>query len=348
MDGLLVLKRRFKQSFLLLYIFLLITLISIISYESQNIIDIADDSRVFHQECQCYRKIIKSNTDETNSSNTCSEFSQLRGQHQNVIAFTFYEGQKEFRTTFDDYKRDYFVGIERNLSLMKKFYGTNWIMRLYYHLSKNSTNWQRLCTLVCQDSNIDICDVENNPKFGNISNVFPLNWRFLPSIDDQVDLLLVRDLDSDLSKREYAAVSEFIQSDMDFHIMRDHPQHDIQILGGTWGIKLVKPEIRQKMSLSIRKMFGKDEFYASREHSGPDQKILKHIVWPWARSIAMSHDAYKCRRFSGTQPFPSRRNHGIGNFVGSVISLNNSIPFTNEYQCPEACRPKNHTDWLYC
>ena len=79
--------------------------------------------------------------------------------------------------------------------------------------------------------------------------------------------------------REYAAVSEFIQSDMDFHIMRDHPQHDIQILGGTWGIKLVKPEIRQKMSLSIRKMFGKDEFYASREHSGPDQKILKRIVW---------------------------------------------------------------------
>jgi hypothetical protein len=66
---------------------------------------------------------------------------------------------------------------------------------------------------------------------------------------------------------------------MDFHIMRDHPQHDIQILGGTWGIKLVKPEIRQKMSLSIRKMFGKDEFYASREHSGPDQKILKRIVW---------------------------------------------------------------------
>ena len=46
--------------------------------------------------------------------------------------------------------------------------------------------------------------------------------------------------------------------------------------------------------------------------------------------------------------FSSRRNHGIGNFVGSVISLNNSIPFTNEYQCPEACRPKNHTDWLYC
>ena len=106
-----------------------------------------------------------------------------------------------FRTTFDEYKRDYFVGIERNLSLMKRFYGTDWIMRLYYHMSKNSTNWQRLCTLVCQDSNIDICDVENNPKFGNISNVFPLNWRFLPSVDDQVDLLLVRDLDSDLSKR---------------------------------------------------------------------------------------------------------------------------------------------------
>ena len=74
-------------------------------------------------------------------------------------------------------------------------------MRLYYHLSRDSPKWQRLCSIVCQDINIDICDVENNPKFGNISNVYPLNWRFLPGVDDQVDLLLVRDLDSDISER---------------------------------------------------------------------------------------------------------------------------------------------------
>ena len=162
---------------------------------------------------------------------------------------------------------------------MKKLYGPNWILRLYYHISRNSTNWHRLCSLVCQNANIDICDVENNHKFGNISHVYPLNWRFLPVVDEQVDILLVRDLDSDISPREVNAVNEFIQSEKDFHIMRDHPQHEVPILGGTWGIKLLKPEIREKMSSSIWTMFRKDLFYASRDRSGPDQQLLRRIVW---------------------------------------------------------------------
>ena len=37
-------------------------------------------------------------------------------------------------------------------------------------------------------------------------------WRFLPGMDPQVDSLFVRDLDSDISKREQEAVQEFSRS----------------------------------------------------------------------------------------------------------------------------------------
>ena len=37
-------------------------------------------------------------------------------------------------------------------------------------------------------------------------------WRFLPGMDRQVDSLFVRDLDSDISKREQEAVQEFSRS----------------------------------------------------------------------------------------------------------------------------------------
>ena len=47
---------------------------------------------------------------------------------------------------------------------------------------------------------------------GNISHIFPLMWRFLPGMDPQVDSLFVRDLDSDISKREQEALQEFSRS----------------------------------------------------------------------------------------------------------------------------------------
>lgn len=42
--------------------------------------------------------------------------------------------------------------------------------------------------------------------------MYPLIWRFLPSLDPQVDLFFVRDLDSQISQREVDAVNEFMIS----------------------------------------------------------------------------------------------------------------------------------------
>ena len=61
-------------------------------------------------------------------------------------------------------------------------------------------------------------------------------WRFLAA-DHLSDIVLSRDTDSRLNKREKAAVDEWLNSDKDFHIMRDHPYHATEILGGMWGCR---------------------------------------------------------------------------------------------------------------
>ncbi len=56
-------------------------------------------------------------------------------------------------------------------------------MRLYLEARTDKTD---LCDLACSESNLDLCDVEQNPQFGNVSFIFPMVWRFLPVLDPQV------------------------------------------------------------------------------------------------------------------------------------------------------------------
>ena len=56
--------------------------------------------------------------------------------------------------------------------------------------------------------------------------------------------------------------------------MRDHPAHDIGILGGTWGAKLTDPDVRKAWNLSFRNIFGNKRAHESRTKPGADQYLL--------------------------------------------------------------------------
>ena len=81
----------------------------------------------------------------------------------------------------------------------------------------------------------------------NMTNVFIPNtngkhypgmfWRFLPMLDPNVNIFIVRDIDSRINPRDENAVNEWLQSDKILHVMRDHPHHYYKILGGMWGHK---------------------------------------------------------------------------------------------------------------
>ena len=40
------------------------------------------------------------------------------------------------------------------------------------------------------------------------------------------------------SPREQVAVMEWMSSSLPFHTMRDHPDHQVEIMGGMWGAKM--------------------------------------------------------------------------------------------------------------
>lgn len=269
---------------------------------------------------------------------TCGGSAHRRGLKQRVVAFTFFQQD----TLKAKENRNYFQGILENLELMKALY-PGFVMRLYYQVDQTDV-LQRLCSVYCNNLHeMDLCPAVDNPRLGNMSRLYPLIWRFLPSIDPQVDLFLSRDLDSRLSEREQAAVNQFLDSASMIHVMRDNPNHGTSMMGGMWGTKLNRT-VRAKFKESFRAIFKDGIAYANRSLGGWDQIALRRYVWPWAKKMAYAHDSYTCKKFSYTHPFPTQRLPGVGNYVGSIVSLNASVKDT----CPEKCRPQEHKDWTFC
>ena len=157
--------------------------------------------------------------------------------------------------------------------------------------------------------------------------------------------MIPRDLDSRFSDREKEAVADWLQSNSSFHIMRDHPDQGIPMLGSMWGWKKNKNGYSRKLWRTTWKKALKDELlWASRKKWGPDQSFLRKYVWRWAKKDTLSHDSYHCKKFSNTKPFPTRRKSDLNNFVGAVATDN----YTLEVECPEKCRPKENKNWIFC
>lgn len=120
-----------------------------------------------------------------------------------------------------------------------------------------------------------------------------LMWRFLPFDDPNVDIVLVRDVDSPFTLRERAGVDLWLERDQPFHVMRDHIQHTAPILAGLWGgfTKLLPP------------LFPSIFHYQQKDTSRyADQNYLRYFVWPRIRLATLAIDSiYTLRE---TMDFP--------------------------------------------
>ena len=197
------------------------------------------------------------------SETTCSRRAFKRGSNQKVISYVFY-GDSESK---NHKTRRYFDGIKSNLELMKKLYGSSWIMRLYYDLDPADHQLMlQLCDLACADPQLDLCNVRSLPgtPVVDASSMFAMNWRFFPTLDPQVDILLSRDLDSRISQREVDAVTEWMESGKLVHVMRDHPQHNTPMLGGMWATRMdivdkinIRKEMKEYLVVEIAIFLGR-------------------------------------------------------------------------------------------
>lgn len=158
---------------------------------------------------------------------------------------------------------------------------------------------------VHENTLVQIEKAEGELIFMNDSGWNGMFWRFLGA--DSEDVYLCRDADSRLNTREAVAVQAWLNSDKDFHIMRDHPFHRIEILGGTWGCR---NGILKGLSDKIKE-YKKGEYDNKYQ---VDQNFLKEIVYPIVRYKAMVHDEFFERK-----PFPTKRKNKY-DFVGQVFN----------------------------
>jgi len=187
----------------------------------------------------------------------------------------------------------YCVGAVRNAELAAELY-PDWKCWFYF---RRGTDQATIDTLN-QFDNVETIAVN---KGGDWTGMFD---RFLPVMIPAVEVMLSRDCDSRLNEREVAAVNEWLESDKGFHIMRDHPWHSSQILGGMWGIKQgCLPEFGELM-----------QNWNAEDRWQTDQEFLNAEIYPRVVHNAMVHASH-FKMEPWARPFPTPRN-SQANFVG--------------------------------
>lgn len=165
----------------------------------------------------------------------------------------------------------YVGGALQNIELAK-IYFPDWICRFYIGKSTEEKFIQKISSF----DNVEIIRMDED---GDWTGMF---WRFKAICDPEVSIMLSRDTDSRLGKREYEAVLEFEKSDKLFHIIRDHQNHGIPILGGMWG---AKKGIIDNIDKLINK-FTKGDFWQV------DQNFLTQYIYPIVKDDSLVHDEF--------------------------------------------------------
>ena len=185
----------------------------------------------------------------------------------------------------------YTIGAIKNADLALEIY-PGWICR--YYVGKS----------VPSEIVVSLLEKENTEVYvmSDESNWTGMFWRFYPADEPDVEVMLSRDCDSRLNSREKDAVDEWLSGDKDFHIMRDHPYHATEILGGMWGV-------RNSILTGMRRMivdYTKGDFWQV------DQNFLKEKIYPVIMNNACVHD-----EFFEKIPFPTVRTPKY--FVGQAF-----------------------------
>jgi len=191
----------------------------------------------------------------------------------------------------------YTVGAIRNADLAKEIY-PKWVCRFYVGKSVPTD----IVTALIEKENTEVFVMN---EAGDWAGMF---WRFYPASEPDVEVMISRDTDSRLNLREKAAVEEWLASDQDFHIMRDHPYHATEILGGMWGIR------GGLLSDMTQMIFD----YTKGDFWQVDQNFLKEKVYPRIANNVCVHD-----EFFEKKPFPTSRQPR--HFVGQAFDENDSF-----------------------
>jgi hypothetical protein len=177
----------------------------------------------------------------------------------------------------------YNYGALENALLAREIY-PDWVCRYYY---LNNCD-ERIIRELKKLENVELVEMYGTSSNGNMF------WRFEPAFMEDDIIFISRDTDSRLNIREKLAVDEWLKSDKDFHIMRDHPLHGTEILGGMWGCRnnILKP---------YRDIY--INFIRNNQY-GLDQEFLKQTIYAQVLGRSIIHASH-CKYEKECIEFPS-------------------------------------------
>lgn len=188
----------------------------------------------------------------------------------------------------------YIQGAFRNAELTKNVF-PGWTSRFY-----TGTDIDESISRQLKDSGAEVIE----KPYADWRGLF---WRFEPSSEDGVDVMISRDCDSRLTPRDKAAVDEWLASDKQFHIVRDHPQHCTTILGGLWGCR----------NNFLKNMKAYIDNWKQEDRWQTDQEFLNAIIYPRVKHNAFVHDEFHHYEINRHKIKHERDNYS---FLGEHIS----------------------------
>ena len=195
----------------------------------------------------------------------------------------------------------YWVGALHNIQIIKNIL-PSWVCRFYIDRSCDKSLIDSI-----KGDNVEVVLFESKDSFHGMFQ------RFLAADDPEVDIMLSRDCDSRIGSREIAAINEWLASDKDFHIMRDHPDHGVEVLGGLWSCR--NGLLRK---FNVTNLINDWNHF---ERRGIDQDFLGQVIYPLIKHTTMEHSEFNIRYANEIRPFPTARVDY--EFVGEIFSENN-------------------------
>lgn len=169
----------------------------------------------------------------------------------------------------------YHIGLLENIEMIQKYY-PDWKVFVY---SGEDTDPSYIAYL----RNYAHVTVFETHKLGAANMID----RFYAIDEPGVDLMFVRDADSRIHWKDRWAMNEFLKSDKQLHIIRDHPEHTAAILGGLWGL-------RKSAGISVRSLYAS---YTEDTSLGwrwaHDQNFLIDEIYPKLKHRALIHYSNK-------------------------------------------------------
>ena len=128
-------------------------------------------------------------------------------------------------------------------------------------------------------------------------------WRFLATVDPEVDISICRDTDSRFGKHELMMVNEWLASDKKFHVMY-RIDWFYPILAGMWGVRGTIPEFKEPLENFIQSQ----PTALNRLDRHRDQRFIKACLYPMTKGDVYVHE--------GTNPRNEKRKRW---FIGEQI-----------------------------